>query len=592
LNTRLSELTLYNNTSGDSGMPNQKQLDRGLARAIIRDNIPEIEVLIEQGANPLAVLISDSKAPGQPFLEIFRQPNLNTLNAVLNASLKIYQNTGRNIIDLSRYTLEDVTECNLLQYVVDGCGQVPFIDRVIKYAEATKQNVKRLLNVGVAVINGAGTELAFDAILLRRFSLDMVIANLYFMHPTAKENKAASQYLGKWMKIKAGDSDALPEVNFPIRIAFHGPLKTLEYLIDQGLDLKSVRSILPEILAASKDPAKWEDFKVNMPMYGITPTSVARKHDDGLVEFDCELDNCGNKIPAVITLNYEPLNEMVSRKLKELAAAKANGSEAITTLFEQQKKLNAKLDRVQELRLEEIRANIALLPKVKNFFNSVYDAVKDRIQARKMAATTIFTANPTTQEAKIVAMAVKGINVIGDGASAVPFATLALTIISELVAMRSAAHANTQSQGVKHATSGKNIERVAIDVAVLLTCAAMQKYKNDISDETTKKTVVVIGKQIDKLYKHKYQFEDEAGLGYFLMQTALESLALTMSLEATKSHDSNSSGSTSAGKKPSPKLLLIAKNISDDQYPQLTAPQLTAPQVKVVSGSRCGCVIS
>lgn len=560
---------------------NDNELDKKLANAILGANIQDIEKFMRDGANPLAIIIMTSQnIPVQVFDLIFVHPNINVLNAILNTALQTYKKTGYNIIDLSRPLLDDPEYLNLFQFVCQCCGLVPFIDSVVKYAEATGQDVKTLLNTGVPNIDGSGTTTDFAVSLMKAFSRDIINANLYFTYSSKVECKAASQYWINSTVNNTKNNALLPEIDSPIKISFCGPIKTLEYLIEQGLEIADLCRRLPGYLAASQNPETWEDFKTILYFNrGVTPTSTARLAEDGRVCFDCYIHYPGkNKFPAIITLDYKPLNEMVQRKAKELADAKANGSAAITTLFAEQKKINATLNQVQELRLERIRGIIEneRMTKVLDFFDSVYQGVKYRIQSRQLAATGVFTTKPTTEQAQMANVAVKVIKLIGDGVTAVPFATFVTSIVNELVDMRTEAYANTQNQGVKNATSGKNMERIAIDVATLLSCAAMQRYQENIPEDVTNEVVLLLTNQVDKLYE--YQFKNEASLGYFLMQPALGYLSQQIRLQTTQS-------SSFSGNSPNKLMLVAAPNI----YNKPSNDDI--PTVKVVNSKKC-CVVS
>ena len=513
-----------------------------LYKAIGELDIKTIRSLINAGVNPLQNVVSPVGKPTiNLFVEILKIGHADIVQIALDYALK-----NKIFIDLRKFPVETNSHTlNLLQFACVTC-HVTVLKQLVEYAKVSKpkQNIEKILN----------TDLPLAHFIFKKLTPQLILAN-FGPNDTVSSLSSMRPFIQKWSLCK--QRVRLPAYDGPVKIIWDGSFTTLDYLISIGLDIEartkeyySFPELVDLMAQCTSNLEDWNHVYENLIMRDVTMTSDYLLGNDGRVYGNFLVTNKlgQHPIPFEITFDFSELNDLVKRVIK----AKQETAPVLVPLFEKhaanEKRLAVledKVDNLSEQRRADIRKALAGYPGAARCFNRLEKAIKTQLEARHIATTPIFTANATSQNAKVAKSAQLLFSLIAEG-TPLPFANIITGITAAAVTYTTQKFAHRQNQGVFDATLGLELDNVSIDVAAILTSEAMRRYREQLNenfaDTLAKNLSAKVVYQIERLF----QMQNQAQLIAFLCDEALRILP---AIEHRIS-DSTSAGSSAINNSP------------------------------------------
>ncbi len=499
---------------------NEFRLAVKMYEAISADDVPKIRSLINEGADPLITIESPKDGSKKNlFVEILKIGHEDVVQIALDYALK-----NNRFIDLNKFPLEQTSQnpINLFQFACSTC-QVNILKQLVQYSTMStpKQNIGK-------IVNSNGNTGSF---LFKKFCIQLLLANFCAEVPVSKL-QSLMKFIRAWCLSKGNDT--LPPFTGPVNIVWRGPIETVSYLLSIGFDPDTtthepftLQGLVEAMDACVRNITEAEFFFHTMNFTGVKPESSIIADGDRRY-FLATVTNKFKQhpIPFEITIDLSEFNDL----LKRVSKAKQETAPMLVPLFEKHAAneqrlavLEDKVDNLSEQRRTDIRKALAGYPGAARCFNRLEKTIKTQLEARHIATTPIFTANATSQNAKVAKSAQLLFSLIAEG-TPLPFANIITGITAAAVTYTTQKFAQGQNQGVFDATLGLELDNVSIDVAAILTSEAMRRYREQLdetaADALAKNLSAKVVYQIERLF----QMQNQAQLIAFLCDEALRIL--------------------------------------------------------------------
>lgn len=479
----------------------QLKVDTDLVNAVRKLNPDLVKSLINNGANPFAILtpIDTKQKPINVFLEIIKAKNAQILKIILEHARKI----GK-IVDLSEHILRGAKEdfngtypMNLMQ-ICSFTGTENTIAVLEAHAEATGQKAKKLINEPLVYTDDMGVatyKTSFAAMLVKSLTVELIGANFQPTNLDADSVEYSKWFLASWMN--RGTDDAALKLKGPFELTWKGPLKNLKALIALGLDVKhgaeghDLETLIKLMCDYAKDPVQWAKYVAqgHIKFKNVEVTSAPELDTNGRVFFYATVKNKRgmHPVPFKITLDLDEELELVQKAVQSSPLEKRVGA------------LENRVYKMSESLLEDARDELAGQPNALHCFNVLQREIEGYLLSNQIARSGRFALKATTQSAMIARNAQ---NILAGVAQISGFSSIALAVTEALVNEITTAYAKKQVGGVLNATEGMIFSKVATQLAVMLTNRAMASFAH-ITDSTISSLVSKVKTHFDDL--HKFQ---------------------------------------------------------------------------------------
>lgn len=539
-------------------MPGENSLELQLLDAIHSVKPLEVANLINKGADPRAVINVTSRMPKAGFASVFVYSLYLGYSSVIQ-SILVTSNRKGIYIDLEGmcedHSLKSKTPVMPMSKFHLACiySDDKSVELLAEYYNKHPNNKKSNKTIADFINNGflknSDSHQLID-ICHRILTCPSVytIANFYrVLNGTSEYLRIARLLMQQFMSpdpnVKM--TEVLPankngEVE-DIEIELDGAVSKFEILLKLGLDPELLLNAVLKLLEKTKSPNNFEsnDVRPKLTLEHIRILGSSFINAKGRLSFPAELTNPHNnkkKLKVVLTYNLDRVlklaqDAVAAKKQREQEEAAANiGVNKLRQEFDE------KLFAIPTKRIEYIHARMARSPNIKRAFDRIQQTVDSHLDLRVKAATGLITLNPSKivrDDAEKALLVIKNVmqaaNVAAQAFSPVPYVSLVPMILGNLVTVAENMHTQKVSHDVADAMLGKDLHRIAIDVAYLYALHAYYTFGEEITESQINKLVKKAVVQINKLPGNS--FAHEAQLVYFLAKNELDQLAELMAQE-------------------------------------------------------------
>ncbi len=472
-------------------------LNAKLLSAIRAERINDIKELINKGADPLGIIKIDNDETGipdyvQPFINAVLFRSADILDVILESALQKYRTTNVNILDLGRRVVDNKDASNLLQAICVNRPEPEYLKRIVLYAKKTNQNIEELLNAPFpmfkARLMGGGSEIKYEISLAERLATDLSIrsinTNFYLLEGKSFEFTAKVKELWHdWYNNNGEESSAIG-----CHLLAKGPLDTIKCLVEYGLDIRPIATLLPQLIEYTSDLSHIQDFFNTMLMEqgNITFDSETppKLDDKNRLQIRVIAINKFNKHPSKLMLHidFSELNEFVQntlQKQKELAPFNvfaASMQEDMETTKARIASLNTKVEILTKdmQELKKAFSNLAETQKTVyrrelkddeialQLFDYLESNTKSQLEGSKMATLKLFNPKPTS---KMMEYAGATISVLNFATNGIPGATNVLSAINFCRKKYAEIQTKRHYENISEKILGVDAPIVAINVA-------------------------------------------------------------------------------------------------------------------------------
>lgn len=514
------------------------------SRSNLHKAIEDIEKFIGLGADLFASVEITPGYYAQSMSDALSMSNPDIIDAIIKSAIKngVLIDLGRGFVSPSSSQRSSSLNLSIFQYAcifTDTC----IVDMFIEYAKKTDQykNLYKITNEKVVHgVNGNKKRYSVGEFMACAVNARTLLATRMLdknMHDQP-ELETISIYLDEWKKQSPATLSSFKQsqkFDKPIHIKFEGRLDVIQLLINNNLlDLDSSTSKdvpYAEFVSTVIKYVTFDDWNSDIrPMIERIGTNsimavTQDEKDPQKFTISVKLTNMYGQLPTDFEVKYDlrDLSNIIDKALLEQKSRPRNESiEKLKTGLTQAQQAIAELD---ETHLKTVRELLSGEKDAIKCFNSIYNTVASLLLANQVASSKILSLKPITKGA-LIANTAQNIFAIAIQGIPVPYANIIPAVTGVIVASAIKSQQQGQIAAVNNGILGLSIQRIATDVAALVTIQYVKQDFNPDAKPIKLSTLEgLISKQIHSMSGFElYEGDKHMQLVEYLSKTAFSKL--------------------------------------------------------------------